>query len=414
MLCKLLNLIFPYRKLRRELDELRKWSEQLISEKHEMIMADRMQMNQMMTLFHEKHEMIIEDREQINRMMALFHEKHEMILSDREQINKMMSLFHEKHEMILKDREQINNIFTLLHEEHEQINQMMALFHEKHEMILADRREIKYLLRSIILSYYSGKTTTEEQEEVLQWIRNNTVQMYPYDFYFEYMNKNVNIQEDSEGWKYVVYNEKPLYFPRKFTDEMIIRYFLFLNMEQDQRSPHCYFDSDYSFTEDHIFIDVGAAEGLIALKYIEAAEKVYLIECEDYWCEALERTFNPYMGKVIIINKNASDNDSKDSISLKELILPDKCYTIKLDVEGNERNVLKGLRGAEIKAGSRIVSCVYHNQQDERIISRFFNDNDISFTHTSGYLLSDWGGYEEPYLRRGLLRGIITQDVIIK
>lgn len=356
MLNKLLDAIFPYKKLKREYLELMSWNQKLFSEKHEMIM---------------------EDRKQINEMMSLFHEKHEMILEDKENINKMMSLFHEKH-----------------------------------EMILADRREINYLLRSIILDYYSIISTTDEQTQVLNWIRNNSVQMYPYDFYFEYMKLENDVYCDADGWKYILYKNKRLYFPRKFTDDMINRYFRFLIMEQDKRSPHCYFDDNYSFTDKHIIIDVGAAEGLIALMNIDKAKRIYLIECENDWCEALEKTFLPYKEKVTIINKIASTAKTTNSISLNSLIQPGECYIIKIDVEGSECDVLNSLCGATLKASSKIVACAYHNQKDEQLIAEFFKHNNVIYTNTPGYLLSDWGGYKEPYLRRGLLRGYLNEDTV--
>jgi hypothetical protein len=330
----------------------------------------------------------------------LFHEKHEMIMEDRNQLNKIMELLHEKHEMIMEDRNQLNKV--------------MGLFHEKHEMILADRKEIRHLLKSIILNYYRDIRVNEEQKEVLAWLKINEVQMYPYDFFFEYMKKDCEVLIDIDEWKYVLYEDKRVYFPKSYSDERIRSYYRFLIMEQDAHSPHCYFDSNYFIDSNQVFIDAGAAEGLITLKYIDIINKAFLIECDNDWCEALNKTFEPYMDKVKIIDKAAASVSSCNSIALKDLIEENKSYVIKIDVEGNEMSVLNGLEGVSLTEGSKIVVCAYHNQQDEKQISDFFKINDINFEHTQGYLFSDWGGYQEPYLRRGLLRANTDHNTYIK
>jgi 16S rRNA A1518/A1519 N6-dimethyltransferase RsmA/KsgA/DIM1 with predicted DNA glycosylase/AP lyase activity len=46
--------------------------------------------------------------------------------------------------------------------------------------------------------------------------------------------------------------------------------------------------------EGDVVVDAGAAEGNFALSVIDKASKVYIIEGDAGWCEALRQTFLPY------------------------------------------------------------------------------------------------------------------------
>ena len=34
-------------------------------------------------------------------------------------------------------------------------------------------------------------------------------------------------------------------------------------------------------------------------------------------------------------------------------------------------------------------------------------EHEITYTISDGYILSTWGGYEEPFLRRGVIRAVV-------
>jgi hypothetical protein len=349
--------------------------------------------------------------------MSLFHEKHEMILEDRKEIDSLaerlrnlndisMSLFHEKHEMILEDRKEIDSLAERLRN----LNDIsMSLFHEKHEMILKDRRELNYILSRLIILYYENcKNISEEKTSILGYLRKNTLFMYPYNFLSKYLKKEVSIYE-SENLKYLYIKDhgKNLYFDRDFFNFQDTKdYYNFLTMEQDYRSPHCYFNDGYKFIEDYIFIDVGAAEGLISLRLINRAKHIFLIENDIKWINSLRTTFKDYEDKVTLYNKTCSSHEGSSTMKLSEIIEKDKKYFIKIDVEGNEMDVLKSINFDNLSKESKLIVCTYHNQNDYDIISSFFNDIGLKYISSKGYVLSDWGGYKEPYFRKALIKTI--------
>lgn len=50
-------------------------------------------------------------------------------------------------------------------------------------------------------------------------------------------------------------------------------------------------------------MDAGVCEGNFALRFIDRARKIYLIEADASWMEALERTFALYREKIVFCNK---------------------------------------------------------------------------------------------------------------
>ena len=309
------------------------------------------EMEESLRNLREETDSIAEQLRNLNdKSMSLFHEKHEMILEDRKEIDsiaeqlrnlndKSMSLFHEKHEMILKDREEIDSIAEQLRNLNDK---SMSLFHEKHEMILKDRRELNYILsRVIILHYKDCKNISKEKMSILGYLRKNTLFMYPYNFLSKYLKKEVSIHESKDlKYLYIKDHGKNLYFDKEFFDFQGTKdYYNFLTMEQDYRSPHCYFNDEYKFIEDYIFIDVGAAEGLISLRLINCAKHVFLIENDIKWINSLRKTFKKYENKVTLYNKTCSSQEGNSTMKLSEIIKKDKKYFIKIDVEGNEMDV---------------------------------------------------------------------------
>lgn len=64
--------------------------------------------------------------------------------------------------------------------------------------------------------------------------------------------------------------------------------------EQIENSPHKYENPDLKIEVGDVLVDIGACEGNFSLYNIELVKKVYIVECEDYWIENLEKTFAPY------------------------------------------------------------------------------------------------------------------------
>ena len=77
----------------------------------------------------------------------------------------------------------------------------------------------------------------------------------------------------------------------------IAGYYRSVVTEQDARSPHCYANEAFGVKEGDVVVDAGAAEGIFTLDCIDRAKKVYIIEADAAWMEALKETFREDGGK---------------------------------------------------------------------------------------------------------------------
>ena len=392
-----MKIFHKFNRLRHTVSEHSQRIEELygiVSEKHEMIEADRQRIYELYRLASEKHEMIVAERQKIAELYQLISEKHEMIVANCQKISELYSLVSEKHEMIAADRQKIEHLYYLAS--------------EKHEMILSVRQDLNVLMKYAVLYYWQDREQTKELSSVLEWVKSNGIAMYPYSWTAEYANREVDLLKDETGWQYLVHNGKNLYFPKDFDEGRIKKYYSFLLMEQDHRSPHCYFSKKYEVMEDDfIWYDVGAAEGIMMLDHMDQIKRGYLIECEHAWAEALRRTFAPYRDRVRVIEKAADSFTDESHVALKDLMdLHEKCL-IKVDVEGNEEKVLRGIDWKGVMPESKVIVCAYHHQEDEKVLGEYLTRQKIVYEMSDGYILPDWGGgIQEPFFRRGLFRGI--------
>ena len=147
------------------------------------------------------------------------------------------------------------------------------------------------------------------------------------------------------------------------------------------------------------------------LEHIHEIRHGYAIENDAMWVEALRKTFQPYGDKVTIIDKMADSYTDESHIAISDILDTEEKYFIKIDVEGHEQNVLDGIEWDGLKNGSRLAVCAYHHQEDEEKLGAYLKEKGIDFVMSDGYLLSEWGGEEEPYLRRGLFRAVKRGDM---
>ncbi|MBP3275202.1 MAG: FkbM family methyltransferase, partial [Butyrivibrio sp.] len=189
-----------------------------------------------------------------------------------------------------------------------------------------------------------------------------------------------------------------------------------LIMEQDPESPHTYFSDACSFNEGDIFVDVGAAEGIISLDVIEKASEIYLIECSESWISALNNTFEDYQDKIHIIPKFAGRTNSDNSITIDTLLekYTNKNIFIKMDVEGMELDILKGSVNTLLSNNCKLSCTTYHCHEAEQELSIFFDNLGYNHAPSDRYMLFyfgkmtlDNGKYahiQSPYFRRALIR----------
>lgn len=241
---------------------------------------------------------------------------------------------------------------------------------------------------------------------IIDFIKKNGVCMYPYDWYKELPDLINEVYED-DGMKYVVYKGKRCYYPHSFSTKQIIDSANFFVKEQYIKSPHCYIPDDLWVINGGIIVDCGSAEANFTLDVIDKVDKAYIIEGDEQWIPALEKTFRDYMDKVVIVNKYLDSYKHEGYETIDSIVKEDDISFIKMDIEGFE---LKALYGAKehIKKNTdlRMSICTYHNHEDYEIIKCYLESLGMSCKPGEGFLFrmddSIWTS-DVPDLRKGIL-----------
>ncbi len=240
--------------------------------------------------------------------------------------------------------------------------------------------------------------------ECFQFIRKYTY-AYPflYDFIFEYEDFETDVHKDiNRGLKYVVHKgSKKLYFPGEYTDYKIQKLYRSLVIEQDIRSPHHYVDSIDEFS-GKVLLDIGSAEGIVALEAIDMVDFVYLFECELRWIEPLKATFEPWKDKIQIVRKYVSDYNDETTVTLDDFLKdkPKDHLFLKMDIEGAERQALAGGRILFSEATDlQFAICTYHKRDDVKVVSSFLDRYNCKYFLRKGLL------YRHHKMRPCLIRG---------
>lgn len=268
-----------------------------------------------------------------------------------------------------------------------------------------------WLLRKEILRYFDSVLPSEidgEQMEAIAYIRRKGAHYFPYSFIEKYNPERVKVYADEGcGLKYVLHNEKRLYFARATSAFNIQRIYTNLLYEQDCKSAHCYQTDTFKVEDGDILVDVGAAEGIFSLTVIEKVKKVYIFEVEERWLEALNETFRPWREKVEIICKYVSDTDSQQTAKLDTVLrdVEKESLFLKLDVEGAEKLVINGANEVLTSDNHKIKAavCTYHNQADHKELSHIMTGLGYMISTSPGYMLFKQQNLEPPFLRRGLI-----------
>lgn len=214
--------------------------------------------------------------------------------------------------------------------------------------------------------------------------------------------------DERKGLYYVLFEGKKLYFSKNYN--FIIRdgkrYVDNIWQEQDPNSPHLYEEGEVTVNEGDVLVDAGVCEGNFSLHNIDKVSKLYLIECDVNWMEALQATFEPYRDKVVFCNKFLSDHDTETTITLNSLIKEPVGF-IKMDIEGEEAKALKG--ADKVFASSENIKCsicCYHRHGDEKKIRSILKEYGLETSTSKGYMLFLWDKeiWKNPELRCGIVR----------
>lgn len=232
-------------------------------------------------------------------------------------------------------------------------------------------------------------------------------------FYYERSN-SFRLQEtfyDSNAdLFYTLFEGKRMYLKRsyKFIEKNGVKYCKDMWEDQDSNSPHLYEDGNIKVEYGDVVVDAGVCEGNFSLHNIDKAKKIYLIECDKEWMEALRYTFFPYRDKVVFCSRFLSDRDSEKTVCLDTLVKENVDF-IKMDIEGEEVNALKGA-GRVLKNSKTLkcAICAYHRHGDEDKIVDILHSYEMKTEFSKGFMLFLWDKYvmDQPELRRGIVRGI--------
>jgi hypothetical protein len=239
---------------------------------------------------------------------------------------------------------------------------------------------------------FGGFMPKTEYNEAMKFIGKNGITSYPYPYRLKYENMPVDVQLDTKNsLRYVLHNGRKLYFPTNYSEEKIVVLYRSLITEQDKDCAHRYVES-YGELKGMTLLDIGSAEGIFALDTIEYTSMVYLFECEKFWIEALNATFEPWSYKVEIIEKYVGDQ-VKGIYTTIDSFLDGKNNNhvfLKMDIEGAEKQALKGCVNT-LKNGQcvRCAVTTYHRPEDPEEIAAFFNALGYKTEFTKGMLF--WG-----------------------
>lgn len=266
-------------------------------------------------------------------------------------------------------------------------------------------------IRSNILDYYNGSPPSPENHQILDvisFLKMNPLHMFPYDFINKYDSQQVVVHRDEKSdYRYVIYENKRLFYPLGWTSENIKYSHSFSCLEQDNQSPHCYASSSFIYNEDDIAVDAGAAEGNFSLSIVEKVKKLYIFECSEGWIGPLHKSFEPWREKVEIIPLKLSKNVTSESTTLDQFFAEkNELPTIlKIDVDGEEKDLLSGAsRILQQSDKLKISLCTYHQKKDFREFKTLLEKLEFKVHSSKGYMIFYLDEpLKEPYLRKALL-----------
>ena len=216
------------------------------------------------------------------------------------------------------------------------------------------------------------------------------------------------------GLPYVVHKGKELYFPKNFTTkEACDAYHWLIDAEgltgdgKREKSPHCYQTADFHVESGDVLLDIGCAEALFALDNIDMIKAAYVFECASRWRKPLQATFERYFPKTNIISKFVSDRSTRGTITLHDAMQTrlegNEHFFVKMDIEGGERDVIRGNADFFRKNKVKLSCCVYHRQDDDVVIDKMLRELGYSTSFSSGFMLTGMNGIHFPYFRHGVI-----------
>ncbi len=257
------------------------------------------------------------------------------------------------------------------------------------------------------LMFSSMRGNLKDYKKEIHYIAKHGISMFPYSFSRKYADFESEVTFDHKEEKYyALHRGKKLYFPKGMSEEEVKGAYKQLVMEQEAASPHRYWSDLNRPEKGDTFIDVGAAEGIIALELIDIVDRVILVECEDAWKSALEATFALYRDKVEIVSAYCCEKvEGESKTTIDHIAGSITNPVIKMDIEGAEIDALKGAKQTLLRKDAKWAICTYHTKTDAENIESILKQMHMKYEYSDGYLLLPYDlKYSPPYFRRGVLR----------
>ena len=299
-----------------------------------------------------------------------------------------------------------DNIDYIIRPSNDGINMAKILDEEYSNLPVVIQNEF-FLLKIKLIDKYKDSNDEEIKEILKYWIYND---LNIFGTYYNTMSTcNKVFRDEDNGFPYIEFDGKRMYYPKDYNEFKLIdgkEYIIDILSEQGEKSPHLYIDGDIQISKGDVLVDAGVCEGNFALRYIDIVDKVYLVECDDKWMEALKLTFKPYNDKVIFCNKMLTDKDDEDSISLDTLV-KGRVDFIKMDIEGAEAKTLLGGKSVFAENNIKCAICSYHKHGDEQSIKNILDSYGYKNWTSKGYMIFVYGEdiFRNPEVRRGIVYG---------
>lgn len=282
------------------------------------------------------------------------------------------------------------------------------------EELCIPHERVRDFFQSYFVNCLNEKYASVQNDEIKEIIDNMKHEETPDVFYFPESKPKQMYEafyDENADLHYILFENKRMYYKRNyhFIIEDGKKYVKDPWYEQDPNSPHLYEQGEISVCDGDVIVDAGTCEGNFSLHNIDKASKVFLIECNPDWLEALKYTFAPYQDKVVICDKFLSDTDSDKTITLNTLLKKENVSFIKMDIEGEEINAL---HGADVilkeNKGLKLAICSYHRHGDEEKIKEILHSYQMKTETSKGYMLFlyDKDIFYNPELRRGIIRAV--------
>lgn len=291
--------------------------------------------------------------------------------------------------------------------------------YDYHQMDVERRQqwvELRNRLAVDGMRLYFNENNPEPYQDELEYVYDHGFCPFPYSKLKQLDSVECGYDQ-KHRLPYVIHQGKRLFFPEDVSLEKVEGYYRRFIEEENllggnftKRMPHCYQSENLKVEEGDVFVDLGAAEGLVALDVIDRVSKVYIIESERYWLKALRATFEPYKEKCVIVPKLVTDHDGKKAVTLEHLLKDEanRPVFVKMDIEGFEKKVVAASQEfLSRRENVKLACCTYHFEDDAKTLVSLFEGMGYRYEFSDGWML--FANYDKtllnpPYFRHGVIR----------